>query len=189
MPTRSPFRPFAPGELLKIRQRLGLSQTQFAAKVGLQANYLACAERGERTIRLRLTRGAWRIDCASLVALGETVDPVRVRPSVVMRGSEPDTSALAALLDPRRSVVTLPGDELVLRYRLPDTPAEQEIFLESRGYYLEWMRPEWLAEENPLRAAALFYDPQGTLRSLAPAYKRIEPDMERAFWSSRYAAH
>jgi hypothetical protein len=145
------------------------------------------AARGERTIRLRLTRGAWRIDCANLVALGEAVDPIRVRPSAVMRGSEPDTSALAALLDPRRSVVTLPGDELVLRYRLPDTSAEQEIFLESRGYYLEWMRPEWLAEENPLRAAALFYDPQGTLRSLAPAYKQVEPDMERAFWSSRYA--
>jgi hypothetical protein len=150
---------------------------------------LPFAERGERRVRLRLTRGAWRIDHVGLVTLGEPVDPVRIRPSTVLRGSEPDTSALASLLDPKRSVVTLPGDELVLRYRLPDAMGEQEIFLESRGYYLEWMRPEWLAEENPLRAAALFLDPEATLRSLAPAYKKLEPDMERAFWSSRYAAH
>ncbi|MEP7228190.1 MAG: hypothetical protein ABI785_12560, partial [Gemmatimonadales bacterium] len=61
-----------------------------------------------------------------------------------------------------------------------------ELFLESRGYYLEWMRREWLAEENLALAAQILLDPAGALRTLAPAFKRQEPEMERLFWNSRY---
>jgi hypothetical protein len=48
------------------------------------------------------------------------------------------------------------------------------------------MRQEWLAEQNAIAALRLVADPAGTLRALAPAYKRQEPEMERLFWGSRY---
>ncbi len=81
---------------------------------------------------------------------------------------------------------TLPGDEYTLVYPLPGLESDYEFFLESRGYYLEWMRAEWIAEENPLRAAQLFLDPASALKTMAPEFKQVEADMERVFWSSRY---
>jgi hypothetical protein len=150
---------------------------------------LAPAHGKSQRVRLELTRGAWRLDWIALAALGPRVEPSRLPPVAAYRGESPDGEALAALLDPARSLTTFPGDEYTLVYHLPADYMNVEVFLESRGYYLEWMRPEWLAEENPLRAAALFFDPEGSLQALAPEYKRIEPEMERLFWSSRYVRH
>jgi len=140
-----------------------------------------------RRVRLRLTRGMWRIDQAALVVLEDEVSPVRLRPSLVLRAGAPDTIALARLRSRTEQLVTLPGDAYTLVYDLPEEDSSYELFLESRGYYLEWMRAQWLAEENGLRAAQMFFDPAGALRTMAPEYKRVEPDMERLFWSSRYA--
>jgi len=83
-------------------------------------------------------------------------------------------------------MLTLPGDEVIFTYRLPEGPERYELFLESRGYYLEWMRKEWLAEESMLRAAALFLDPEDTLRRLAPQFKAEEARLDDLFWKSRY---
>jgi hypothetical protein len=49
------------------------------------------------------------------------------------------------------------------------------------------MRREWMREERPLAALRMFIDPAAVLRELAPAYKRVEPDIESLFWRSRYA--
>ncbi|PYQ27780.1 MAG: hypothetical protein DMF57_18075, partial [Acidobacteria bacterium] len=65
--------------------------------------------------------------------------------------------------------------------------ANQELFLESRGYYLEWMREEWMHEESRVRATMMFLMPHLALRVLAPEFKKIEPQMESRFWNSRYA--
>jgi hypothetical protein len=142
---------------------------------------------GPATIRLRLTRGAWRIDWVALVRLGNRVEPCRLAPIRAVRGGAEDTEALAALLDPGRFLVTSPGDAVELAYSLPRGAERYELFLESRGYYLEWMREEWLAEEDAARAGRMLLDPAGTLRELAPAFKRQEAGMEAAFWGSRYA--
>jgi hypothetical protein len=139
-------------------------------------------------VRLRLTRGLWRLDYVALGALGDSVQAVRISPHRVRRGGRDDADARAALLDPARALTTLPGDAYELVYRLPPDPGRYELFLEARGYYLEWMRREWLVEQNPALALRMVLDPGGALRSLAPAFKRVEPDMERVFWSSRYVA-
>jgi len=138
-------------------------------------------------IRLRLTQGLWRIDQAGLVALGPPVIPTRLLPATVRQDGRPDATALALLTDTVRTLVTMPGDRYEISYRLPAAPEGLELFLEVRGYYLEWMRREWMAEENPLRAAGLMLDPAGALRALAADYKRAEPGMEAMFWRSRYA--
>lgn len=138
-------------------------------------------------VRLRLTRGLWRLDQVALVPLGDEVVPRRIAPRSVARDGAADSAALRALTEPSRTLVTLPGDVYDVTYRLPPRPGDYDLFLEARGYYLEWMRREWMAEENPLQAARLLLDPEGALRALAPSFKEVEPGIERLFWNSRYA--
>ena len=143
-------------------------------------------DRGPIRIRLRLTTGLWRIDYVALASLGKPLGAIRVPPAHVERGGGDDSTAWRGLVDTAASLVTLPGDEYDLVYRLPVHPERYEIFLESRGYYLEWMRQEWLAEQSLPSAAHIFLDPTGALKSLAPGFKRQEREMERRFWNSRY---
>jgi hypothetical protein len=80
----------------------------------------------------------------------------------------------------------MPGDAYDLDYDIPRGD-DYEVFLDSRGYYLEWMRTEWMHEQNPLAALHMMLDPARALRDLAPAFKRMEPQAEQLFWRSRYA--
>jgi hypothetical protein len=144
---------------------------------------------GPVRLRLRLTRGAWRLDWVALAARGADVEPIRLEPVRVARGGAVDDSARQLLLDSARVLTTLPGDRYTLTYRLPEAFDGYELFLETRGYYLEWMRNQWLAEEDPARAAEMLLDPAAALRRLAPAYKRQEASMDSVFWRSRYARH
>ncbi|MEX2180259.1 MAG: hypothetical protein WD801_16205 [Gemmatimonadaceae bacterium] len=78
----------------------------------------------------------------------------------------------------------MPGDEFRIVF---DLPADSlELFLESEGYYYEWMRGEWLAEEDPLMAALLIHQPAEGLRRLSRPYKSREATMEQLFWASRF---
>jgi hypothetical protein len=139
-----------------------------------------------RRVRLRFTRGLWRLDYVALAALGDSVRPARIQPVRVLRAGRGAPAAREALRDSTRTLATLPGDVYELVYRLPPHPERLDFFLEARGYYLEWMRREWSPEQNPLLALRLAVDPAGALRALAPAYKRLEPQMEHLFWNSRY---
>jgi hypothetical protein len=137
-------------------------------------------------VRLSLTRGLWRIDQIALASLDSAHAPVRLKPVAVRRDGREDPAALAALRDSTEPLVTLPGDAYAISFELPADFKEHELFLESRGYYIEWMREEWMREANPMRAAMLVTDPAASLRLLAPEFKRLEPRMEAMFWASRY---
>jgi hypothetical protein len=145
-----------------------------------------CLEPAGR-VRLRLTRGHWRLDWIALARLAGPGEPVRCSPAVVLRDGQADEQALADLTDPSRTLVTLPGDRLELVYDLPAEGQDLEIFLESRGYYLEWLRREWQAEQDLTRAALMVARPDLALRQLAPAYATSVAGLEHDFWSSRYA--
>jgi hypothetical protein len=139
-------------------------------------------------LRLHMAQGHWRIDWIAGASLTGERDPVVVPPSAVqsIRGADPD--ALSLLLDSNEALTTLPGDEYTLVYQLPELPERYELFLDAKGYYLEWMRKEWIDEENVAGAALLLLTPDLALKWLAPKFKRIEPLMEQVFWNSRYAA-
>lgn len=138
-------------------------------------------------LRLRLTKGNWRLDALSLAVLTGQVTPTRIAPTRVLRDGVADPAALADLTDDARTLVSLPGDRFDLVYDLPPGDAGWDVFLSSRGYYLEWMRDEWMAEEDPIKAAILFRQPELALSYLAPKFKELEPEMETQFWGSRYA--
>lgn len=137
-------------------------------------------------VRLSMSRGMWRVDQVALVSLVEPVTPLVLLPVTVRRDGKVDRTALAALVDSARTLTTFPGDTYAIDFQLPPEYKRLELFLDTRGYYLEWMRSEWLQETNLLRAAQLLSDPAGALRQMAPEFKKRESTMEQAFWSSKY---
>ena len=137
-------------------------------------------------VRLRLARGHWRLDAVALAHLGAPMAAIRLEPAAVEREGQRDAGARASLVNGDRYLVTHAGDSYRLTFRLPPSDRPLELFLESEGFYYEWMRSEWLAWENPQMAALALVDPAEALRRLAPAYKAEEPHLERAFWASRF---
>ena len=141
---------------------------------------------GPLRVRLRLARGHWRLDSVAVAALGEPLVPVRLEPFSVEREGQRDDAARTRLRDGERHLVTHPGDAYRLVFRLPRSARPLDLFLESEGFYYEWMRAEWLAEEDPGMAALALVSPGEALRRLAPAYKAQEGRLEEAFWASRF---
>lgn len=151
---------------------------------------LPAGTRAER-VRLRLPQGGWRIDYLALAEVSGEAEPLRLAPVGITGQLSPDfgKGRIPAAAFP---IVTVPGDEYELEYELPATARagdEYELFLDSRGYYLEWMRKEWMGQERPLAALRMLLSPEQAMRELAPAFKKIEPEAEEMFWRSRYARH
>jgi len=134
-----------------------------------------------------MTRGHIRLDWAALARIEGRVTPVAIECDGVRRGEVADTLARDALRDPVTPLVTEPGDACTIGYTLPGDPADYDLFLESRGYYLEWMREGWVEREDTGKLAAMLLDPRGALRTLAPAYAREQEKLEDWFWRSRFA--
>ena len=136
-------------------------------------------------VRLSLIKGGWRIDQVGLASLGREVQPSYLAPEVVTHLGSPDAHALDALRPGGAHLITQPGDAYRLRFELP--AGDQELFLEARGYYYEWMRESWLLEEDQEAATRMLLQPGRALKELAPKFKAMEPEMDRIFWESKYA--
>jgi hypothetical protein len=148
---------------------------------------LPSSETSDLNIRLRLTKGLWRIDYLALARTGERVDPLRIIPSnISSNNSKNAETSEMSLSDTLNPLVTLPGDSYNLFYDLPSASSDYELFLCSKGYYIEWMREPWIAEENLKKASMLFGFPKMYMRMAAKDFKLVEPTMEESFWKSRY---
>ncbi|HKA58305.1 MAG TPA: hypothetical protein VKD28_06800 [Gemmatimonadales bacterium] len=127
------------------------------------------------TVRLRLTmaRGSWRIGYAALATLGAEREAIRLEP---------------VELAPRtgKYLITYPGDEYRFTFALPRGAQSYALYIKSRGYYYEWMRGEWLAEQNRRMMALFAIDPRAALQVLAPSFKAREQAFEQNFWASRF---
>ncbi len=135
-------------------------------------------------VRLRSAKGHWRIGWVALAQLGPAVEPSPIELDSVERDGRADDRALTQLREGRHHLFTQPGDAYRLSFELPDEPVE--LFLESQGYYYEWLRQEWLADEDPAMAALVVTRPDEALRRLARPFKARESAAERAFWQSRF---
>jgi hypothetical protein len=137
-------------------------------------------------VRLKMTKGLWRIDYVGLTETKEPVQPILINPSWVITNDTINDIALSQLCDSNEPLITLPGDSHTLHYILPTISDDYEIFLKSKGYYLEWMREEWMAEQNLKKAYMMFGMPRLYLKLVADKFKVVEPTMEESFWRSRY---
>jgi hypothetical protein len=139
----------------------------------------------EIEVELRMAQGNWRIDEVGLALLEGAVEPwvIDVDSVTSLAGTAPDVAH--RLLDPESYLVTTQGDGYQLWFTIPEG-GDHRLFLDSQGYYYEWMREGWLVEQNALLAASVLSRPRDALRSMAPGFKEIEPEMEQLFWSSRF---
>lgn len=105
------------------------------------------SEDGKLKLRLSFVADNWRIDQVSL-ALESEVGSTRIVPVSEVEsqdGIRPEIPAFLAAAD-KEYLINRPTDRLQLHF---DTGAEESgktrsFFLASNGYYIEWMRADWL---------------------------------------------
>jgi hypothetical protein len=136
-------------------------------------------------LRLTLNSGMWRIDRALLVNRTEKARVLMQNPVAVRNKGESDPAALRALENPNEHLLSMPGSNYAIDFSVPEPDQTYSAFLYSTGYYLEWIRADWLREKNPAKLHQLVNKPGDYFREEAKNYKRYEHTMEEAFWSSR----
>jgi len=102
-----------------------------------------------------------------------------------MRRGKTDPQALSLMQDSTRLLVSMPGTAYQLRFEVPEEDREYELFLYAKGYYLEWMREEWLKDKDLMMLRKMIEQPRAYLNGQTAFYKVYERTMEEAFWSSR----
>ncbi len=139
------------------------------------------------TIRLKIVmnRGLWRIDYLALTSIQQKVDPVVLLPRTVLNHGQPDERALTQINDPEQHLISMPGSAYRFDFVLPEQDREYDLFLYSKGYYLEWMRAHWLKDKDLLSLWQMVEHPASYLRTEAAAYKQYEITMEHKFWDSK----
>jgi hypothetical protein len=136
-------------------------------------------------IKLVLNKGLWRLDYIALTNIINQVEPVEIKPDNILSKGEPNPEALKKINDPASYLISMPGDEYKFIFTLPEENADYELFLHSKGYYLEWMREHWLKDKDLAKLAQMVYAPASFLKAEARDFKIYESSMEQAFWNSR----
>lgn len=138
-----------------------------------------------KKIKLRLNKGLWRIDYLALTNRIEKVEPLEITASAAFYKGTENKTALDKLHDPDQYIISMPGCEYRFDFTLPEEETDYELFLYSEGYYLEWMRKQWLGDKDLLKLRQMVYNPKAFLRAEAANFKRYESTMEEQFWNSK----
>ncbi|HAY32897.1 MAG TPA: hypothetical protein PK536_10635 [Ignavibacteria bacterium] len=136
-------------------------------------------------VKLVLNKGLWRIDYAALTDIKEKVKPLEISTYMILNKGKPDDAALALINDPCKHLISMPGSEYKFYFSLPEQYKDYELFLYSKGYYLEWMREQWIKDKDLLKLNQMIEHPLYYLRSQAKDYKIYETTMEQEFWNSK----
>lgn len=148
---------------------------------------LAHPPKGPLKLKLVMNRGLWRIDRAAICSIQRKLEPQALKPIAVRKAGIESAQAKDELNDPQLQLVSMPGDYFELDFIL-DPNQEYALFLKAEGYYLEWMRKEWLADKDLWKLRQMFKQPSLYLKREAEAYKVYEQNMEEVFWSSQVPA-
>ncbi|MBT8100478.1 MAG: hypothetical protein KJO82_12040, partial [Gammaproteobacteria bacterium] len=121
-----------------------------------------------KTLRVRLSYVAdnWRIDQVALASGAQLVESrqVNVARANAEDGALPDVPAFLAAAD-EQYLITRPGESISVYFDVgqADAGMARTYLLASSGYYIEWMRPEWLRAEA---AAAFVANDDALLRAI-----------------------
>jgi len=136
-------------------------------------------------LKLVLNKGLWRIDYLSLTNVKEKVSPTEISPSSILNKGKIDNEARASLNKSGKYLISMPGSEYKFNFTLPEQNVDYELFLQSKGYYLEWMREHWIKDKDLLKLRQMVENPKKYLEVEANDFKRYEATMEDIFWSSK----
>lgn len=142
---------------------------------------------GKNNIRLKLVlnKGLWRLDYAAIAAIDRKAEPIEILPDLVTNKGKLDDQALQNLNDPEKYLISMPGSEYRFNFSLPLKNTDYELFLSSKGYYLEWMRQNWIKDKDLLRLRQMVVNPKEFLKQEAREYKQYETVMEQEFWNTK----
>jgi hypothetical protein len=158
------------GPIAINKQILSLNNTTLSSKVRL---------------KLVLNKGLWRIDYAALTNIKEKVIPLEISPNSIYNKGTLDDAALTSIINPDRYLISMPGSEYKFNFILPQQKEDYEFFLYSKGYYLEWMREQWIKDKDLLKLYQMIEHPLQYLKAEAKDYKLYETTMEQEFWNSK----
>jgi len=136
-------------------------------------------------VKLVMNKGLWRMDYLSLTNIKQKVDPIEISPVSILNKGIIDNPALAAINKPDRYLISMPGSEYKFNFDLPKQSNDYELFLYSKGYYIEWMREHWIKDKDLLKLRQMIENPKKYLSIEAKDYKRYETTMEQEFWNSK----
>ena len=125
------------------------------------------------------------MDYLALTNIKEKVKPLEIAPSSILDKGKIDHKALSSINDPKKYLISMPGSAYKFNFDLPKHTDDYELFLHTKGYYLEWMREHWIKDKNLLKLRQMVEQPKKYLRVEAEAYKRYETNMEQEFWNSK----
>lgn len=138
-----------------------------------------------RKVKLIMNKGLWRIDQIKLVNMKEIVSPTILSPVEVYKNEVLNQKALNHLISDETYEISMPGDVYKIMYEIPCEAQEYDLFVQSKGYYIEWMRSNWLKDKNLLKLKRMIDNPKAWLKSETKNYKIYEAEMENQFWNSR----
>lgn len=139
---------------------------------------------GKIKVKLILNKGLWRVDYAAITSIVSKVKPIEVHPKEIYNKNKIDQNAISSLRSDKEYMLSLPGDEYKINFELPFED-DYELFLYTKGYYLEWMRESWLQDKNLWKLRTMFENPKRYLKSELKNYKEYEKTMENEFWNSK----
>ncbi|MBK8504736.1 MAG: hypothetical protein IPL46_22515 [Saprospiraceae bacterium] len=156
-------------------------------------NYLAFTlpvyGNGKQKIRLRFIPDNWEIDWIGLSMedqMKTTMQPLELI-EVMHRGKQ-TTAHTAAQLEEvdKEYLVTSPGEEYKLKYAVPSLVQgmERTYFIQSRGFYMEWLRKHWLEPANGEEMREPLKLNQELIRSLYQSWDKKRIDFEHDFFKT-----
>ncbi|GAA3560772.1 hypothetical protein [Snuella lapsa] len=139
-------------------------------------------------IKIEMTKGLWRLDYLGLTSIQDSITAISIYPDQMIANKKDKNTIDAIFNDDNNYLVTFPGDEYEFKFRLPKLSdnRQYELFLSSKGYYLEWIRQNWIENKNLPKLKKMLLNDEKVWTELAKEFKEIEPDIEQLFWSSKY---
>lgn len=143
---------------------------------------------GRDSLRVRLSfpKDNWRIDYIALAPRARRAAPTVVRlVDVRGRDARPDTGAISSLRDAdSRYLQTTPGEHFTAIFRSAQIlPVDQRsYFVASQGYYIEWMRANWLRTAHTDRP---FVPSDAALVRAMARWRTTQDSLETLFAASK----
>jgi len=145
---------------------------------------------GEINIRLQFVPDNFMIDYVGFDIEPDeenTISITKVYPSGVRDNSFNLRNEVSELIkkDDLRYLITNPGDSYRFNYIIPKKEnCQQSIFVESKGFYTEWLRGNWI-HNNQTGYKFNLYDITGTFSYLSDSWIMNKDLIEREFFRTR----
>ncbi len=136
-------------------------------------------------LKIVLNKGLWRIDYTSLTNIIREVTPIELEAKSIYNKGMLDHQAFKDLKSSQNRLISMPGSEYKFNFEFPEANTKYEVFLYTKGYYLEWMRNHWIKDKNLSKLYQMVYLPKKYLKEEAQQYKIYEQTMENEFWNSK----